>query len=67
MDSIFKTKEDYDRYIYTMMMLDPNHASIPKIQTPEWIIELGKDLKRLFDNKILNRMYFNSDGVIQVE
>lgn len=55
-----------DEFVYTMMMIDTNDRTIPTVQTPPWVTDLGHELKRLVDNGTIQRMWFDSNGTIQV-
>lgn len=55
------------QFVFTMLMLDPSDKTIPVIQTPDWIIKLGHDLKTLFKQKKISKMFFNDKGVVCVE
>ena len=56
-----------DQFLYTMMMIDTNDKTIPPVQTPPWVTDLGHDLKRLVENRTIKRLWFDSNEVIQVE
>ena len=69
MESVLKNSpfSFQQQYLYTMLMLDPSDKSIPVIQTPEWILKLGEDLKNLFKQGKLCKIYFDINGKISVE
>ena len=68
MEALKNSRFSYEQQmVFTMLMLDPSDKTIPVIQTPEWIIALGHDLKTLFKQKKISKMFFNDKGVICVE
>jgi hypothetical protein len=40
--------------------------NFPEIPTPEWITILGLDLKKMSNDKVIQNMYYDSDGMIHV-
>ena len=55
------------QFLFTMMMIDPSDKTIPAIQNPEWVNQLGFDLKNLFKEGKLKKINFDNNGIIQVE
>ena len=45
---------------------DFSKINFPAIPTPEWITILGMDLKKMSNDKIIKKMYYDSDGMIHV-
>lgn len=52
--------------IHSLLMFDPvKYKTFPDIPTPQWVIELGFDIKKLIDAKQISTLYFDHDGYIQ--
>lgn len=68
MEALKKSPFSYQQqFVFTMLMLDPTDPSIPEIQTPDWVVQLGYDLKNLFKQDKLTKMYFNDEGIVCIE
>ena len=48
------------------LMSDFSKMNFPEIPTPEWITILGLDLKKMSNDKVIQNMYYDSDGMIHV-
>jgi hypothetical protein len=54
--------------VYNMMMFDTNLiSSVPTIPTPQWVTDLGHDVKRLISEGVIKRVWFDEEGHIKVD
>lgn len=53
---------------YGLMFRDLSDMhNVPVIPTPPWVLELGLQLKDLFQKKVLQKMYLDHEGRVMVE
>jgi hypothetical protein len=53
---------------YSLMFRDLSEMhSVPVIPTPPWVLELGLQLKDLFQKKVFTQMYLDEDGMVVVK
>ena len=60
------SEDEYKNMVTYFLMTEPSKLPFGELPTPEWITTLGVDIKRLLSDKIITRIYYDSEGVLQV-
>ena len=57
---------DYQKMLAYFMLTDPEKLPFNDLPTPEWMLELGQDLHKLFKEKKISKIYYDSNGKIHI-
>ena len=60
------SEDEYKKMVSYFMLTEPSKLPFGELPTPEWIITLGKDIKSLLSNNTIKKIYYDSEGIIQV-
>ena len=57
-----------EKMTYSLMFRDLSDMhTVPVIPTPPWVLELGLQLKDMFQKGVLNKMYLDNEGRVVIE